>query len=32
MPNEVQFKDFGTVLTNVFAIGAQKLPSTEVVE
>lgn len=32
MPNEVQFADFGTVMSNVFAIGSQKLPSTEVVE
>lgn len=32
MPNEVQFADFGTVMTNVFAIGKQKLPTTEVVE
>ncbi len=32
MPNEVQFADFGTVISNVFAIGKQKLPSTEVVE
>ena len=32
MPNEVQFADFGTVMSNVFAIGNQKLPSTEVVE
>jgi small subunit ribosomal protein S4e len=32
MPNEVQFADFGTVMSNVFAIGKQKLPTTEVVE
>jgi len=32
MPNEVQFADFGTVMSNVFAIGSQKLPSTEVIE
>tara|TARA_X000001036_G_C20625042_1_gene784766 strand:- start:649 stop:1332 length:684 start_codon:yes stop_codon:yes gene_type:complete len=32
MPNEVQFADFGTVISNVFAIGKQKLPTTEVVE
>ena len=32
MPNEVQFAEFGTVMSNVFAIGSQKLPSTEVVE
>ena len=32
MPNEVQFANFGTVMSNVFAIGSQKLPSTEVVE
>ena len=32
MPNEVQFAEFGTVISNVFAIGKQKLPSTEVVE
>ena len=32
MPNEVQFGDFGTVMSNVFAIGGEKLPSTEVVE
>ena len=32
MPNEVQFGDFGTIMDNVFAIGAEKLPSTEVVE
>ena len=32
MPNEVQFGEFGTVLSNVFAIGAQKLPLAEVVE
>ena len=32
MPNEVQFADFGTVMSNVFAIASQKLPSTEVVE
>ena len=32
MPNEVLFADFGTVISNVFAIGKQKLPTTEVVE
>ena len=32
MPNEVQFGEFGTVVSNVFAVGDQKLPSTEVVE
>lgn len=32
MPNEVQFADFGTVMSNVFAVGKQKLPTTEVVE
>ena len=32
MPNEVQFGEFGTIMSNVFAIGNQKLPSTEVVE
>ena len=32
MPNEVQFADFGTVISNVFAIGKQKIPTTEVVE
>ena len=32
MPNEVQFGEFGTVISNVFAIGDQPLPSTEVVE
>tara|TARA_B100000767_G_scaffold275795_1_gene315810 strand:- start:7287 stop:7970 length:684 start_codon:yes stop_codon:yes gene_type:complete len=32
IPNEVQFADFGTVMSNVFAIGKQKLPTTEVVE
>ncbi len=32
MPNEVQFGEFGTIMNNVFAIGGQKLPSTEVVE
>ncbi|MBT7988033.1 MAG: 30S ribosomal protein S4e [Euryarchaeota archaeon] len=32
MPNEVQFADFGTVMSNVFAIGKQKLPTAEVVE
>ncbi len=32
MPNEVQFADFGTIMSNVFAIGGEKLPSTEVVE
>ena len=32
MPNEVQFGEFGTVISNVFAVGDQKLPSTEVVE
>jgi small subunit ribosomal protein S4e len=32
MPNEVQFKGFGTIVSNVFAVGSQKLPSTEVVE
>jgi small subunit ribosomal protein S4e len=32
MPNEVQFAEFGTVMSNVFAIGKQKLPTTEVVE
>ena len=32
MPNEVQFGEFGTVMSNVFAIGGEKLPSTEVVE
>ena len=31
MPNEVQFGEFGTIM-NVFAIGGEKLPSTEVVE
>ena len=30
--NEVQFGDFGTIMSNVFAIGGEKLPSTEVVE
>ena len=32
MPNEVQFGEFGTVVSNVFAVGDQKLPYTEVVE
>ena len=32
MPNEVQFGEFGTIMDNVFAIGGEKLPSTEVVE
>jgi hypothetical protein len=32
MPNEVQFGEFGTIMNNVFAIGGEKLPSTEVVE
>jgi len=32
MPNEVLFDDFGTIASNVFAIGASKLPHTEVVE
>tara|TARA_B110000444_G_scaffold261520_1_gene314584 strand:- start:7000 stop:7584 length:585 start_codon:yes stop_codon:yes gene_type:complete len=32
MPNEVQFGEFGTVVSNVFAVGGQKLPTTEVVE
>jgi hypothetical protein len=32
MPNEVQFAEFGTVVSNVFAVGDEKLPSTEVVE
>lgn len=32
MANEVQFEDFGTVATNVFAVGDSALPSTEVVE
>ena len=32
MPNEVLFDDFGTIASNVFAVGATKLPHTEVVE
>jgi small subunit ribosomal protein S4e len=32
MANEVQFEDFGTVATNVFAVGDSALPNTEVVE
>jgi small subunit ribosomal protein S4e len=32
MANEVQFEDFGTVATNVFAVGSATLPNTEVVE
>ncbi len=32
MPNEVQFAEFGTIVSNVFAVGDEKLPSTEVVE
>ncbi|MEJ6715728.1 MAG: 30S ribosomal protein S4e, partial [Euryarchaeota archaeon] len=32
MPNEVQFEEFGTVATNVFAVGDATLPNTEVVE
>tara|TARA_B100000768_G_scaffold180227_1_gene199630 strand:+ start:1223 stop:1807 length:585 start_codon:yes stop_codon:yes gene_type:complete len=32
MPNEVLFGEFGTVVSNVFAVGGQKLPTTEVVE
>ena len=32
MPNEVVFDDFGTVVSNVFAVGDSTLPHTEVVE
>jgi small subunit ribosomal protein S4e len=32
MPNEVVFDDFGTVVSNVFAVGDSPLPHTEVVE
>ena len=32
MPNEVLFDDFGTIASNVFAVGAAKIPHTEVVE
>ena len=32
MANEVQFEEFGTVATNVFAVGDATLPNTEVVE
>jgi small subunit ribosomal protein S4e len=32
MANEVQFDDFGTVASNVFAVGDATLPNTEVVE
>jgi hypothetical protein len=32
MPNEVIFDDFGTVASNVFAVGDSTLPHTEVVE
>ncbi|MGY8728881.1 MAG: 30S ribosomal protein S4e [Candidatus Poseidoniales archaeon] len=32
MPNEVLFDDFGTIASNVFAVGTAKIPHTEVVE
>ena len=32
MPNEVLFKDFGTVARNVFAIGKSTIPTTEVIQ
>ena len=32
MPNEVQFDDFGTIASNVFAVGDAHSPNTEVVE
>jgi len=32
MPNEVLFKEFGTVASNVFAVGSSTLPHTEVVQ
>ena len=30
MPNEVEFDGFGTVVSNVFAVGSNSLPGVEV--
>lgn len=32
MPNEVQFEGFGTIYSNVFAIGETSIPQTEVIQ